>query len=307
MADEDNKEEKFEFTSDGEVVGYISLEQARLRAMQHARDNPDFYGRRYAQRDLVWEVVGEEKSEDYYQVRVSYRPTRGFTGQPGVEEFTVDKTGPIEFRQIISEPRQASRSLVVASGVAIIVVAAVFGILLGSGMLDSNSSRGLVQLLDAHTTSVELVPYRSARLKSDEGDVTVFVSSGSVETPAVLRYEEVSVKQIPPMDRLRVAIRAFELSVTKKDGSGSVPFLRNPLLISVQLSAEDLSLAGGVDSLREPDINKSGFSTRVKIMTFRGEYWEPSNTRLNLDTFIAEARVPRLGLFALAFVDRSNR
>ena len=57
--DQDKKdEEKFEFTFEG-VLGYISLEQARLRAIQHARDNQTFYGSRYARREPVWEVVDE--------------------------------------------------------------------------------------------------------------------------------------------------------------------------------------------------------------------------------------------------------
>ena len=52
--DQDKKdEEKFEFTFEGEALGYISLEQARLRAIQHARDNQAFYGSRYARRELV--------------------------------------------------------------------------------------------------------------------------------------------------------------------------------------------------------------------------------------------------------------
>ena len=63
--DQDKKdEEKFECTFEG-VLGYISLEQARLHAIQHARDNQAFYGSRYARRELVWEVVGEEEGEDY--------------------------------------------------------------------------------------------------------------------------------------------------------------------------------------------------------------------------------------------------
>ena len=35
--EEDKQEEKFDFTSEGEALGYISLEQARLLAMQTAR------------------------------------------------------------------------------------------------------------------------------------------------------------------------------------------------------------------------------------------------------------------------------
>ena len=39
---EKKDEEKLEFTSEGETYGYISLDQARVLALQHARDNRDF-------------------------------------------------------------------------------------------------------------------------------------------------------------------------------------------------------------------------------------------------------------------------
>ena len=108
MAQEEEKkeEEKFELDSTGEALGYISLDQARVLAMEHARDNRDFYGRPYASRELVWEVSSQEESEDYYDIRLSYRPTEGFRGEPGLEQFTIDKTGPIRLRQILSQPRR---------------------------------------------------------------------------------------------------------------------------------------------------------------------------------------------------------
>jgi hypothetical protein len=46
MAEEAGKkeEEKFEFDSAGQAVAYISLDQARVLVLQHARDNREFYG-----------------------------------------------------------------------------------------------------------------------------------------------------------------------------------------------------------------------------------------------------------------------
>ena len=44
------------------------------------RDNQEFYGRRYAGRELVWEEISQEESEDYYAIQLSYRPSRGFAG-----------------------------------------------------------------------------------------------------------------------------------------------------------------------------------------------------------------------------------
>ena len=43
--DQGKEEEKFDFTREGEAVGYISLDQARVLAMQTARDTPGEYGR----------------------------------------------------------------------------------------------------------------------------------------------------------------------------------------------------------------------------------------------------------------------
>jgi len=110
MSEEDKKEEKLEFTAEGEAFGYISLDQARVRAIEHARDNRDFYGSTYSQGDLVWEVVRQEESEDYYDIRLSYRPASGFVGKPGIEQFTIDKTGPITLRQILSHPKPSTRT-----------------------------------------------------------------------------------------------------------------------------------------------------------------------------------------------------
>jgi len=67
-------------------------------ALRHAYDNRDIYGR-YADRELVWEVVGAEESEDFYEVTLSYRPARWFIGTRGLEQFYIDKAGPIEFRR----------------------------------------------------------------------------------------------------------------------------------------------------------------------------------------------------------------
>ena len=103
MVEDEGKQDegKLEFTPEGEALGYISLDQARVLALQHARDIREIYGR-YADVELTWEELHAEESEDYYRVRLSYRPARGFRGRPGVEQFTIDKTGPVELRQMVS-------------------------------------------------------------------------------------------------------------------------------------------------------------------------------------------------------------
>ena len=118
--DQGNKEEdKFEFTAEGEALAWIGLEQARVVALRHARDNPDFYPHEYRNLPLAQEVIASEEGEDYYYVRLSFRPSGRFRGESGVELFTIDKSGSIELRQILSEPRPRTRMvpvLAVAGG-----------------------------------------------------------------------------------------------------------------------------------------------------------------------------------------------
>jgi hypothetical protein len=103
-------------------------------ALQHARDNRESYGR-YADRELVWEVISAEETEDYYDIRLSFRPAGNFRAA-GVEQFTIDKSGPIEFRQIISQP-QPSRRAAYVIGISIVLAAtgATLGGLIASGAL----------------------------------------------------------------------------------------------------------------------------------------------------------------------------
>ena len=142
--EEGKKEEKFDFDLAGEALGYISLEQARVLAIQHARDNTEFYGRKYAKVRLVWEVISQEEGEDYYDIRLSYRPAGRFRGEPGVEQLTIDKTGKIELRQILDEPqgtRAVPTPLLVAVGV-VLIGGAVGGGLFASGIFAGGDDGG---------------------------------------------------------------------------------------------------------------------------------------------------------------------
>ena len=103
--DQEKQEDKIDiFTREGESLGYISLDQARVLAIQHARDNPEFYGDRYSGVNFVWEVLSQEEGDDYYDIRLSFRPAGRFRGEPGIEQFTMDKLGNIEIRQLLDEP-----------------------------------------------------------------------------------------------------------------------------------------------------------------------------------------------------------
>ena len=104
MADEQDKEDKFDFTSEGEALGYISLAQARMLAMQTAREMPGDYGRRLRGINMAFEVVESAEDEDYYNVTLSFRPQGQFTGTPGQEQFFLEKEGSIAHRQVLSLP-----------------------------------------------------------------------------------------------------------------------------------------------------------------------------------------------------------
>ena len=162
MAEEEKKkeEEKLELDSAGESLGYISLEQARVLAIQHARDNPGFYGRAYSRLTLVWEVINQEEGEEFYDFKLSFRPAGRFQGQPGVEQLIIGKTGNIELRQILDEPTGVAQpagrrprqlllgalGLVMLGTVAVIAVVAVGG--LGRG---DNSQPGAAASLPTAT------------------------------------------------------------------------------------------------------------------------------------------------------------
>ena len=188
--DDEDEGKKFAFDSAGEAVGYISLEQARILAVRHARENTDFYGRRYSGRSLVWEVVGEEEGEDYYFIRLSFRPASGFRGEPGLEQLTIDKAGPVELREILREPVERKlRTPLLLAGlvVAVAVVGVVVGLMLAVGDGEAAPPPQAVLSPRAPVVSapvtVPVQPDTSTELVSPQGAVTIVLAAGSVQDP----------------------------------------------------------------------------------------------------------------------------
>ena len=143
-------EAKLDFDLAGEAVAYKTLDQARVLALHHARDNREVYGR-YSEAGLVWDVIGAEETEDYYEVRLSYLPAGNFRFA-GVEQFTIDKTGPIEFRQIVSQPRRSRRgATLVALAVVVVATVAVVGGLFATGALTTGDSPSQLAAVDTPT------------------------------------------------------------------------------------------------------------------------------------------------------------
>jgi hypothetical protein len=86
-----------------EEINHVSLERARLQAVQYAQQHQDVYGD-VANQQLIWEVATAEEQEEFYYISINYQPFGGFDGAPGVEEFIMEKNGIIAFRQVISQP-----------------------------------------------------------------------------------------------------------------------------------------------------------------------------------------------------------
>ena len=157
VEDQDKKdEEKFEFTSEGEVLAYISLDQARVLAIEHARDNRELYSRRYRHRELVWEVVDEEEDEEFYRIRLSHRPAGRFNGTPGTELYIIDKVGAIRMRQLLDVPVGPRRPVVLLSVVGMVVIGAVVGAALAFGPFNNDEPPPAAVLVPPAATSTPI-------------------------------------------------------------------------------------------------------------------------------------------------------
>jgi len=169
--DQGKEEEKFDFTSEGE--GYISLDEARVLAVQTAVASPGEYGRDFRRVTMVFDVVESTETDDHYMVTLSVRPQGNFDGTPGQEQFVVGKEGTIAVRQVLSTPIQTSASqtdtasngggfpiLPVAIGVVIVgVIAAISAavILMGSSDGDGGTTQ-LVIPADSRTPVYTQIP-----------------------------------------------------------------------------------------------------------------------------------------------------
>ena len=104
--DQDKKdEEKFEFTAEGEALGYIGMEQAQVRAMRVATETPGDYGPAYSGIRMAFDVAQSEDREDDYVITLSFRPQGDFSGRPGQEQFFIEKDGTVAHRQVLALPR----------------------------------------------------------------------------------------------------------------------------------------------------------------------------------------------------------
>ena len=131
MAEDQSKkeEEKFEVNAEGENLGHISLEQARVLAMERAREAPGAYGSSNKDVLMAFEVVVTEQTEDHYIVTLSFRPLGEFKGLRGQEQFFIEKEGNVAHRQVLVLPRRQFRFPVVRVAISLVVVTVVAAVL----------------------------------------------------------------------------------------------------------------------------------------------------------------------------------
>lgn len=129
--DASDKEDKFDFTAEGEALGYISLDQARILAMGTARDVPGDYGGAFRDASMAFSVTAAEETEDYYEITLSIRPQGEFSGTPGQEQFFIEKEGTVAHRQVLALPRSRRRFPIIPAviGLAVVVAAVVLAVI----------------------------------------------------------------------------------------------------------------------------------------------------------------------------------
>jgi len=267
--------EKVDIDLAGQEGVQLTLDQVLTLAFQYVRNNREIYGR-YASSEMVWALERADETENFYDIRLSYRPARGFRGRPGVERFIISKTGADEVRQIISEPRSLWQSLRIPAAVGALLVAGVaLGVLFNAGVLGSQPSSSFT----IEQIGVELKPDVPGRLESPNGSVVVDVPAASVTASSQLNYQQLSLTEIPVLPASFRPTKVFDLTT-------DAPLLK-PITITVELSAGDVLLAEDVEA-------------NILIQHHRDGAWVPLDTRIDFGASTATGQVDHLSIFALA-------
>jgi len=257
-------------------MGYISLDQAWALALQYAQDHREFYGN-ISEQELTWDALSAHETEQDFEVRLSFRSGGSFR-TAGVEQINIGKTGSIESRQIVNQPRLSRGFIAVAVAIAMVAVAGVvFGGLFAAGRPDAiNVSQRL-------STSVSISHEAPARLISPDGEVSIDLNANTVGAPAQLAYSALSISEIPALPPGFTSIgKAFELTT-------KTPLLK-PITVTVALSDADVALAEGQEE-------------NIAIHHYTGGAWTQLDTAVDFRASTATAQVDSLSMFALTVRD----
>ena len=227
---------------------------------------------------------------------------KGLTGSTRIYPVIWDQAGPFDgsvgpatppgaLKRLVfraRRPRATMAAILLAGGIG----AAVAGLLIFGVVSEPAARPGTNLPVTAGTlasSSATLWPSSMTRLVSPDGDVTVAVPAGAVESPVELIYQEVSPAGIPQLPvGYSVSNTTFDLSVggPQADSGGTFSFLK-PITISVAIGAEDAALAAGVDSNLVIQHFKNGFG------------WSPLPTEVNFQDSTVQAETDSLSIFAL--------
>lgn len=152
-------------TSEEAVKDGLSLAQTGVVAIRTAGESPGAYGPDLADVPMAFEVVSEEETEEHYIITFSFRPQGTFEGTPGQEQFFLDRgDGSVDHRQVLSLPASPTGSripmLPVVVGVAVVLVAAVVGVIVVNG--GDGSGDEALRAVPAASEGVTPVPTESA-------------------------------------------------------------------------------------------------------------------------------------------------
>ena len=200
--DEERPRKRDPFTREGEAASYVSLDQASVLGIQHARQNTDFYGSLYEGQEMLVEVIAAEEGEDYYHIRLSYRPARRFSGEPGLEQISIDKSSSaVALRQIVSEPiRKRALPIGTIAPWAAAVVALVVAVLFAVDVLPPGSSEP--EVVEVEREVVREVPIEVEREVIREVPVEKIVEVErevirEVPVEKIVEVEKVVIKEVP--------------------------------------------------------------------------------------------------------------
>jgi hypothetical protein len=183
------KDDKFEFTPEGESVEYISRGDALVMAIRHAWENPEIYGDEYQGANLVWEPVSEAEEEEFYDIKLSFWPAGTFIGTPGLEQFVISKTGDIELRQVLESTESKSSSGIPkwlsfgglgSASIAMIAVVAVMAISGGAAEVVPVETAAPVQETAPLSGAVGTVPASgNLSMETDSGSILTHLPQGA--------------------------------------------------------------------------------------------------------------------------------
>jgi len=130
MVEEEGKqdEEKLDFTPEGETLGYISLDQARVLAMRTAKDSPGAYGEGFQNVLLAFELIEAEETEDHYVITLSVQPQSQFSRRLVREQVFVEKGGSVAYRQVLPILGRGSHIPILPTAIGLLVVGGIAAI-----------------------------------------------------------------------------------------------------------------------------------------------------------------------------------